>query len=346
MAGGSGERFWPLSHASRPKQLLRLTHPEQTLLEEALSRVEPLVGRDGLYVATNTLLQDVVCSHCGLTSDRVFAEPDRRNTLGCLAWVAASLLAARPGEDPTLIILTADHRIGEPELFRETLVRAAEAAEETGALVTLGIQPTRPDTGFGYLQAGDEAGGQGARRVLAFHEKPNHAKAEEYLASGAYYWNSGMFVWKLGAFLSQLRKANPSAAAAVEAMRDALTSGDHDAALAAFRTLDNQSIDYALMERADNVLTIPSSFPWDDVGSWDALERSFPADEAGNVLRGKVVAIDAKNCIVENELGRPVGVLGLEDVIVVASSQGILICHKDRAQEVREIARLAAKLGE
>jgi mannose-1-phosphate guanylyltransferase len=341
MAGGSGERFWPLSRPHRPKQLLRLTSPDQTMLEEAVRRIEPLVGEGEVYVATGLGLRAAICEAGIVAADKVLAEPARRNTLGCLAWTAATLLARHGDEPVTMAILTADHKIGEPERFRETVRRALEAAEERGCIATIGVRPTRPETGYGYIEYEDSPG-ETVHRSRRFREKPNREQAQEFLKAGSFLWNSGMFFWTLETFLDELGRADPATVDKVRAMADALRAGDEQRAARAFETLPNLSIDYALLEKARNVCVVPAEFPWDDVGAWDSLERTLPLDSAGNVIQGDALLLDTSGCVVYNESpGVKVCVLGCEDLVVVATGDAVLVVPKGRAQEVK---RLVAEL--
>jgi mannose-1-phosphate guanylyltransferase len=347
MAGGSGERFWPLSRPDRPKQLLKLTHPDQTMLEEAVNRIRPLVGDDA-FVATSAALKDVIVESQTVPATNVFAEPTRRNTLGALVWVAASLIATGI-EDATVAVLTADHKIGEPDTFRATVSAAMDIAESTKGLVTLGITPDRPETGYGYIEvdrsstvkAGDGREAYGSRRFL---EKPSQETAEEFIASGNYLWNAGMLFYTISGFTSALREADPEAADILDEIASALKAADHHRAVHAFERLPNISIDFALMERAKTVYVVPSDFPWDDVGAWDSLERSLETDSAGNVFQGRVIALEAGGCVIVNDdEDKVVGVVGINDLIVVATRHAVLVCPKSEAQRVKLIvARLSS----
>lgn len=343
MAGGSGERFWPLSQPDRPKQLLKLAHPGMTLLEEAAARVAPLVGAENVFVATTRALAEPIATSGTIPAANVIAEPTRRNTLGCLIWASATLAARFDSEDLSLAVVTADHSIGDEEAFRATVGEAMGLAEETGALVTIGIRPTRAETGYGYLEIGEPMSpGRAARQARAFREKPSPADAARYVAGGRHLWNSGMFFWTLASFQRELSAAQPESFAVLGAIRGALTRGDENGAERLFGQLPTISVDKGLMELARHVAVVPAEFVWDDVGAWDALQRCLPTDAEGNVVQGAVVQIDAKGCVLINEgLGAPVGVVGIENLVVVASRHGVLVCPKDQAQRVREIvARL------
>lgn len=348
MAGGVGERFWPLSRARRPKQLLRLGSRDQTLLEEAVERIEPLVGRENIFVATGRALAAPVAEAGCVPSSNVLAEPAKRNTLGCLCWVAANELAAGR-EDSAQAILTADHKIGDPSAFRTAVAAALATARETGGLVTLGIRPTRPETGYGYIELDATAPlATGARRVATFREKPDADAAREYVDSGRFLWNSGMFFWTLQGFLGELERTQPEAYATTLGMADRLRAGDVEGAAALFEALPAISIDYAVMERAAQVWVHEAGFAWDDLGAWDSLGRSLGTDADGNTAVGDVLAIDCRNTtLVNDQKGPLLAAVGVEDLAVVTTPDAILVVPNKDAQRVREIVdRLKAERPE
>lgn len=336
MAGGSGERFWPLSRKLRPKQLLRLTDPEKTMLHEAVDRIAPLVGKENVYIATATHLADPI-REAGIVPDsNIIAEPDKRNTLGCLAWVSANFLA-RGHDDVSIAILTADHKIEEPELFRSTVDAAMTLAEATGGLVTMGITPSRPETGYGYIEGGPETG-PSARKVLRFREKPDLETAKRFVDNGNFFWNSGMFFWTQRAFLSELGNAEPDAHRILHAIAEALARNDQEGAIEHFRTIPNLSIDYALMEKARDVYVIQAQFPWDDVGSFDSLFRTMQVDENGNVIIGVVSVKDCVGCVFYNESTSGVlTAVGMKDIIMVQTDDVVLVAPASDAQRVKEL---------
>ena len=341
MAGGSGERFWPLSRRLRPKQLLRLTDPDQTMLEEAVERIGPLVGRENVFIATAGHLAKPIRQAGIVAPENVLAEPDKRNTLGCLAWVAASLLAryGEEGRNTTLTILTADHTIKNPDKFRDDISVAMDLAESTNGLVTLGINPDRPETGYGYIEATDEINSK-TYRVGAFREKPDLATAQQFLDAGNFFWNSGMFVWKLSAFCDQLLETNPESHRLTMEMAGSLLKAHTDAAAEFFRELPNLSIDYALMEKSKNVYVVKAEFPWDDVGAFDALLRTMPTDENNNMIFGNVTAIDTQNCILYNDSeGTVMTAVGLRDSILVQTEDAVMCAPVKDAQRVKEIVQ-------
>ncbi|MBS1727285.1 MAG: mannose-1-phosphate guanylyltransferase [Armatimonadetes bacterium] len=339
MAGGSGERFWPLSRKRRPKQLLRLTDPEKTMLHEAVDRIAPLVGAENVYIATAPHLAEPIHNAGIVPVNNVFAEPDKRNTLGCLAWVSANFLA-RGHDEISIAILTADHKIEEPERFRATVDQALSLAESTGGLVTMGITPTRPETGYGYIEGGEEVG-KGARKVVRFREKPDLETAKSFVESGNFFWNSGMFFWTQKAFLSELSNAEPSAHDALHLVAGSLTSDDHGAATDHFRMIPNLSIDYALMEKAKDVYVVQAQFPWDDVGAFDSLFRTMPVDLDGNVVIGNVSAKDCNGCVLYNDSSdRVLAAVGMKNVIMVQTGDAVLVAPAHDAQRVKELVAM------
>lgn len=350
MAGGSGERFWPVSRQQNPKQLLRFTHPHQTLLDEAIDRLLPLMPPERMFIATNALLRDLIKSALPhFPPENVIGEPIRRSTAGCLVLAAAQALARLPEEeDMVMVVTTADHRIGKPEMFRQTLEDSIAFAWEHESLGVLGVIPTRPETGYGYMEIDGGASphatphGFSIYPVKRFCEKPNRDTAEHFLATGRFYWNSGMFIWKISAFLQTLDQTTPELSEAVRSITQALHEPDGGEAKirAIFQDLPDISIDYALLEKAGNVSMTLCDLDWDDVGAWDALRRIEPMDKRGNVAVGNPILVDCQNILVFNEPGleeMAVGVIGMKDVCVITSRDGILVCSSDRVQEVRQI---------
>ncbi len=349
MAGGAGERFWPLSRRNHPKQLLTLTGSGQSLLAEAVERSMALVPPENIYIATGQNLQQAIReADLGIPEENVIAEPSRRNTAGCLIFSAASILAMHPNlspEEVTIGVLTADHRIPETTPFVETVQAAMDAAENRESLITIGIQPVRPETAYGYIEVAANSksltasGEPPLYPVVSFKEKPNAAAAAQYISSGRYYWNSGMFFWRLSTFQNEFGRANPVMAETLEDLTDALMANDDVRAKKIFDAMPNISIDYALMEKSGRVNVIPGNFLWDDLGAWDALYRTFPQDNSGNVSYGEPVLLDCHNSIVYNAPGQKkiaVAAVGLEDIIVVVNDDAVLVMPKDKAQDVRK----------
>jgi mannose-1-phosphate guanylyltransferase len=318
------------------------------MLEEAVRRIEPVVEPDHVFIATSSGLRQAVEDSKVVPPNRIFAEPDKRNTLGALVWTTAQFMALFPETwmPINVAVVTADHKIRTPDQFRRTVETAMDVAEQTNGLVTIGIPPTRAETGFGYIEIDPKEKSGGASRAKSFREKPTQGQAEEYVSSGRFLWNSGMFFWTLAGFHRELEKAQPKAAEAMHEIAIALTAQDDNGALEAFRGLPNISIDHALMENAQDVYVVPAEFHWDDVGSWDALLRSNEPDANGNHLAGNALAMDTKNSIIVNDSGSiTTAVLGMEDVIVVTTEDAVLVCPKSRAQEVKRLVEELRERG-
>ncbi|HMP76033.1 MAG TPA: mannose-1-phosphate guanylyltransferase [Kiritimatiellia bacterium] len=346
LAGGRGERFWPLSRAQRPKQLLALVG-NRPLLAQAVERLEGLVPPERVLVLTNADLVDATRAAAPeLPPGNIIGEPVGRDTAPAVA-LATALVKARDPE-AVFAILTADHVMGDLPRFRETLAAGMDIAARGEHLVTIGIKPHEPSTGFGYIEQGDAfetVRGVAFSRVRRFVEKPDRATAESYLASGRYAWNSGMFIWSVKAIERALLAHHPELGACVDAWAAAAKRPDFDAELAkSFASVKKISIDYAVMEKADNILVAEGTFVWDDVGSWPALERHFPKDTAGNVMIGDVAAVGSRRNIVYAQ-GRLTGLVGVEDLIVVQAEDATLVCHRDHAQDIKALLAELRKKG-
>lgn len=348
MAGGSGERFWPVSRRLHPKQLLRLTSPTDTMLHESVNRLRPLIAPEHIYVQTSEELVPAIReARLGIPDENVIAEPCRRNTAGCLAYAAAHMLARYDGtgENLSMAVVTADHRIGDDQRFAETLEKILTVVESEPVLGTIGIPPTRPSTGFGYIHAipdsapADLGAIPQSFTVQAFREKPPLDVAKSYVASGDYFWNSGMFFWTISTFLQEFDRADATYGQAIRAMAEAMKGVDAPGVVKVFESLPSISIDYALMEKADQVAMVNATFAWDDIGTWSALERSREADDNGNVTQGDPVIIDSDGCIVYNDEGadaRAVAVIGVTDLVVVVTKDAVLVVPKDRTEDVKK----------
>jgi len=339
MAGGSGERFWPLSRKSKPKQLLRLTDSNRTMLQEAVDRIAPLVGKENVYIATAGHLYHAINEAKIVSENNIFAEPDNRNTLGGLAWTVAHF-QAKQTEPVTMAVLTADHKISNEVAFRSDLSLAFAEAESQGSLGTIGIVPTRAETGYGYIELASATSAP-CYKVRGFKEKPNIETATEFLNSGKFLWNSGMFIWNVETFQNELKKVSPETSQIIESITQAIVNDDLKLAEDEFRKLPKLSIDYALMEHASHVFCIKSTFEWDDVGAFDALLRTMPVDSLGNVIIGNVAAIDCANCVLYNESSTAVlTAVGLQNQLLVQTKDAVLGAKLDDAQRVKEIVSL------
>jgi mannose-1-phosphate guanylyltransferase len=331
LAGGRGTRFWPRSRDARPKQFLAIGG-SRPLLEETMRRLDGVFRPEDIFVLTTPgLAASTRALLPTLPAGNVLVEPEGRNTGPCLALALAVLERRAPGA--VMTALSADAWIGDRGLFLEDLERAMRHAAISGDLVTFGIRPAAPETGYGYI----EAEGDGAvRRVRAFHEKPDLETALQYLASGRHFWNAGMFVWTLAALRAQLQRHCPEL---LEPMDRWSAAGADPVALPhAYTCLPALSIDHALLERSDRVALVPARFPWSDLGSWSALAALRTLDADGNVMEGDGFLLDSSGCAVFGGQ-RLVAGAGLKDLIVVDTPDALLICHKDRAQDVKRIVQ-------
>lgn len=333
LAGGSGTRLWPLSRQQLPKQFLNLKG-EETLLDGTISRLSPLVSRDDVWVITSEAHATGEAFNA-LKDLNTILEPVARNTAPAVA-VAAALLMDISESDPVMLVLPADHLIQNRENFHQCLQIAFEAAEDD-QLITFGIEPTRPDTGFGYIQA-DSDESKNVHPVVRFTEKPDLATAESFLSEGGYYWNSGMFVWKASVILSEVRNHLPDLWSVLEVMREKWNQGEawQEVIRHGFSRMPSISIDYGIMEKSDRVVLVPCDIGWSDVGSWDAVYEISDHDDSGNTLSGDVLDFDCRNSLIRSE-SKLLAAVGLEDVIVVETADAILLTKRGESQRVREI---------
>jgi mannose-1-phosphate guanylyltransferase len=338
LAGGRGTRFWPLGRESKPKQFLRITGRDPMLLE-TVRRVRPLVpARRLILVADAAQTKQARGLLPRLPKESFLVEPQARNTAPALMLATARVWIENP--EAVVVVLPADHLIRDKARFLRTLGAGIEAAAREKALVTFGIPPTYPATGYGYILhdrgKGRGIGGSVFYPVQAFKEKPNLAQADEYLASGGYAWNSGMFLWRAGVFAAKLAAADPELGRAWTALVEALRTGSAKKVAAAFVRIPALSIDYALMEKAEGVLVADGDFGWSDVGAWSTLLDLWPRDRNGNVSRGETLALDAKGCLVWNP-GRLTVLVGVRDLVVVEAGDALLVCDTSLDQKVKDV---------
>jgi len=344
-AGGGGTRLWPLSRADHPKFLHALTGTSATLLEATVDRLGPLAAPDATYVVTGAAHAASVARQLhDVPEQNILVEPSPRDSCAAIG-LAAAIIAL---DDPDAVMGTfpADHLVRDDARFA-AVVRAAIAGAERGVLMTVGITPTRPDTGFGYLQCGGLMDGGPVRRVERFKEKPSRDIAAEYVASGNYYWNAGMFVWRVDVFLGELARQQPDLHDGLRRIAAAWRTPERDDVLGeVWPSLKKISVDYAVMEGASEtglVATVPGDFGWNDIGDFDSLGQVLAADEAGNVVvaaggdEPEIVLSDTKGAVLVPHAGRLVAVLGMEDVVVVDTPDVVLVCPRDRAQQVKSL---------
>lgn len=333
LAGGVGSRFWPVSTPDRPKQILPLAS-DRPLVTDTVERITPLVPLDRVRVLTGREMVGPIRGAVDGLEDRHFlVEPRARGTAPVLVWAAHAI--ARTDPDAVMVSLHADHVIRPEPAFRSLIAEAAAAADAHDLLFTLGVRPTRPDTGYGYIRRGaaldDAASGDGGAFVVdAFVEKPDAETAQRYLEAGVYLWNSGIFVWRVGRLLDEVRAVTPELAE----LLPRLDAGDVDGY---FDAAPKLSIDRAVLERSDRVGVMDATFDWDDVGTWDAVARTRAGDDRGNVVEGDARLVDADDCVVWNETDEPVVVFGVRDTVVVRRAGVTLVLPRDRAADLKEL---------
>lgn len=325
LAGGVGSRFWPLSTPTRPKQLLPLINA-QPLLRNTVDRLLPLAEPDRILILTNaSLVEPIHALVPEIPRENLIAEPRPAGTAAALAW-AAAVIARRDGDDAVMISVHADWAIGDAAGFRDALARAAALAESQHALVTVGVVPSRPDPGFGYIRPGEALEGEG-RRVAQFVEKPSRERALE-MVRGGYLWNSGIFVWRVGDFLGEVHAHTPEVAPAL--------AEAHGEIARFFAAVKSISVDVGVLERTNNVVVIPGDFGWDDVGTWAALARVRTRDDAGNATNGPVHVVDAHDNVVQTE-GSDVVLYGVRDLVVVVRDGLTLVTTTERAADIKTL---------
>lgn len=335
LAGGVGSRFWPVSTPRRPKQLLPLAS-DQPLIRDTVERIVPLIPAERLRVLTGAHLAGPLLSALPeLDARNLLLEPRAAGTAPVLAWAAAELERLDP--DAVMVSLHADHVIHPPEAFRALIARAAQLAAGHRRLFTIGVPPTRAETGYGYIHLGaplpaveGDAHPEPGNAVAEFVEKPDRATAEGYLAAGTYLWNTGLFVWRCGDLLDELDRHAPEFAGLVPLLRQ----GGDAATAEFFARVPTISIDEALLERSDRVGVVRATFAWDDVGAWDAVARTRTPDEAGNVLLGEAHAVDSSGCILYADAG-PVVAFGMTDVVVVRTEGVAFVARRERLPELK-----------
>ncbi|MBR5854288.1 MAG: mannose-1-phosphate guanylyltransferase [Paludibacteraceae bacterium] len=344
MAGGVGSRFWPFSRNQKPKQFLDFFGTGRSLLQMTIDRFRPIVPIENILIVTNVLYRDQVLEQIpDLKAEQVLCEPARRNTAPCIAYAAARIKAMAKGEKAKIVVAPSDHLILQEETFRQTIQQGFDFIEKNDALLTLGMKPTRPETGYGYIQMGEGASPQEAKgemicKVKAFTEKPNLELAKVFLESGDFLWNSGIFIWSLNSILNAFNEFLPEMANKFAEGENVMGTPNEDAFIQTmFPTCPSISIDYGVMEKAKNVYVIPSDFGWSDLGTWGSLYDLSEKDENQNVtLHSDATYYDSHGNIVTLPKGHLAVVQGLEDCIVAESNGVLLICKREAEQQIRQ----------
>ena len=346
MAGGRGERFWPKSRTACPKQFLSLTDDSRTLLQKTVTRVSGLVEPDHIYIVTNTEYMPLVRAQLpDIPVQNLLPEPAARNTAPCIA-LAAAVIAKRHGSDAVMLVLPSDHLVRHEAICTDALCRAASAVGENGGMFTIGITPTYPETGYGYIAfTRAEHMPIGVYSVESFREKPDAETAREYVESGRYLWNSGMFVWQVQTYLDALRTHLPKAAEITDLLTAACDTPDFDAVLQEqFPKMPAISVDFGILEKAERLYTIPGSFGWDDVGSWPALRRVAKTDTNGNYRSGDILTVGTRDCVISGS-SRMIAAVGLEHIIIVDTDDALLVCDADAAQRIKKVTDILQEQG-
>jgi mannose-1-phosphate guanylyltransferase len=335
MAGGSGTRFWPLSRAARPKQLLPLGSGEHALLRATQQRVASLIPPERTLVVTSEALAEATRAMLPeLPPENVLAEPMGRNTAPCVGWAASVVARREPGA--VIAVLPADHHIGNEPAFLNVFRRSVEAAR-SGEMVTVGIRPSRPETGYGYIELGEEIS-PSVHRGRRFVEKPDELRARQFLAAGRFLWNSGMFFFRADTLLDAVRKHLPGLGDMLHKYDEAAARGEELALVQqTYASLPDISIDHGVMEKVAQVAVIPGDFGWNDVGSWTTAWELAPHDGADSAVFAELVAVDAKRNYVRAPEGKLVAIVGLDDVVVVDTPDALLVMPRARAQDVRDV---------
>jgi mannose-1-phosphate guanylyltransferase len=346
LAGGSGTRLWPRSREARPKQFIDLLGPS-TMLQDAHARLLPIIPAERIVVATSREHVGTVREQLpDVPAENVLAEPEGRGTAAAIGFGAVAI--RQRDANATMVVVTADHRILKTDDFRAVVLAAAEVASE-GWLVTLGIQPSYPETGYGYVERGEPLKAAAVRevyRVNRFVEKPDRATAEDYVRRGTFSWNSGMFVWRVDRILGELQRHMPALRAGLDEIGAALPNPSAgDVLRSVWPHLPKETIDFGIMEKADRVAVLPADIGWSDVGSWSAVYELSPRDNAGNVALGKVLPLDTRGSLIYSP-HRLIATVGVDDLVVVDAGDVLLICPRARAQDVKRIVSELQARGE
>ena len=344
MAGGGGTRFWPLSRNSRPKQLLNLSGKE-VMINETIDRLAGVTKKDNIFIVTNISQAETMrkVTKGRILSKHLLVEPAARNTAACIGYAAVKVLKEKG--DGVLIISPSDAYIEDEKEFQRVLNVATEACDKTSKIVTIGITPTFPATGYGYIKY--EQNAQPVKKVIRFFEKPTEEKAIEYLKSGDYAWNSGIFIWKASSILKAFEKYLPDIYEKLMLIDDSIgTEKEEQILKEIYCKIRSISIDYGVMEKSQDILIIPAEFGWNDVGSLDMIKVIHEQDENGNIEIGKTLTVDTTNTIIYSTTGKLISTVGVDNLIIVETEDAILVCPRDKAQDVKKIVDKLKENGE
>lgn len=328
MAGGQGTRFWPWSVKDRPKQFLKLMS-EETMLQQTYNRFCKWLPSDKVYIVTTEEYKSLVKEQLpSIDNSQIIIEPEPRDTAPCIALTALHFL--KNGDDEVFAAVPADHYIFDDWKFEEVFTLAKKKAEEETAIVTLGVRPTRPETGYGYIQTESEESHKKVQKVKAFIEKPSKEKAEKLFKIDNIYWNSGIFIWKPSTISYYMEKFQPE-------IWGALRNSQHDIKFQ-YALVPKNSVDYAILEKAETIYTIPLDLQWDDVGNWSAWERLHKVVNEDNLIQGDVHLLSTNNCVIKSDDKKTI-VIGVKDLIIASTDEGLLVCHKSQEHNIKSILK-------
>lgn len=349
MAGGKGERLWPKSRISKPKQFLALGGGTETMISMTVKRMQRLTEIENIFIVTGEAYYDIVREQLpDLPAQNILCEPEPKNTTACIGF-ASAVVKKRYAEyikqdgDVIMMVVPSDHMISDTDAYVSDMEKCCRIAEEDSTIVTVGISPTHPETGFGYIKVDKKRPVEGfelAWKMSKFVEKPELAVAKRYVASGLYFWNAGMFVFPVGYMLRCIKRFHPHNYECISNIGKAIGKKQEKTAIVnMFAEMESISIDYAVMEHIRGSITVASTFGWNDVGTWAAIPEIQAADEQGNYVTGKAVTYEASGCVVEVPEGKAVAILGVSDLVIVESDNALLVCHKDYAQKIKEATK-------
>jgi len=338
MAGGSGTRFWPRSKTAKPKQYLNI-FGEDSLLQSTIKRFATFTETDNIYIVSGKTQAEVLERQTPmLPKQNLIYEPVGKNTLPCIG--LAAMYAEKENPDGIMVVSPSDHLIENDELFRDTVLAAVKIANERNGIVTIGITPSYPATGYGYVKTAENITGSekiSQFKVERFVEKPNEKTASEYIKQGGFYWNSGLFVFKISVFLDAVKQFAPDLYGDLRKIQSELGNPSFEQTLdTVYRAVESISVDYGIMEHAKNIYLVEGNFVWNDLGSWESVYLTGKKDENGNVGSGETILMDTKNSYVHSDKGL-IAVIGLDDVVVVQDGDTILVCKRERAEDVKNV---------
>lgn len=345
MAGGGGTRFWPVSRQKMPKQLLKLSG-DDAMINETIKRIESVIPCENIYIVTNEEQSNVMSSilPAEFPRENILVEPAARDTSACILYASKHILETKG--DGVISVLPADHHIAEGEKFVKVLEKAIDVADKSNEIVTIGIKPTFPSTGYGYINFHNETFEDKANYIKSFVEKPNLKNAKEYISSGEYLWNSGMFFWKASVICNLFERFLPKIYNKMSVLDGKYgTSEGNELLKEVYPTLDKISVDYGIMERADNALVIEGEFGWNDIGSWETLGSVFTPDENDNVIKATTVVDDTKSCVIYSDSSKMIATISAYNLVIVDTEDALLVADKSQVQNVKKIVEQLKEKG-